>query len=199
MHWWCIHPQLRLQGKITSEHWSLKWFKSYQRRGKYYCNHCWLKKERKDKTIRRVSSLHGLIWFWGFSCRHVNPQLFRKMRTTKRTTKQLLNLKTETYLYIPLIDGKVKKRENYFKNLCALMQKTCTVCIFGYAQHYFSGVEVNNKHYSRLMLIGIALFRLHAQGEESVWRTTDNINFTDVEQFLSGKCPSTWLAWHMLS
>lgn len=37
-------------------------------------------------------------------------------------------------------------------------------------------LRCNNKHYSRLMLIGIALFRLHARGEKSMnvgrWRIT---------------------------
>lgn len=57
-------------------------------------------------------------------------------------------------------------------------------------------VRCNDKHYSGLMLIGIALFRLHAQGEEYECRTMDD-KFTDVEQFLSAKCLSTWLVWHV--
>lgn len=47
------------------------------------------------------------------------------------------------------------------------------------------------------MLIGIALFRLHAQGRRAClggdvgWQS----GFIDVEQLRSGKCPPTWPAW----
>lgn len=43
------------------------------------------------------------------------------------------------------------------------------------------------------MLIGKALFRLHAQVEEDHGQH----KFTDVEQFLPRKWPSIWPAWHL--
>lgn len=57
-------------------------------------------------------------------------------------------------------------------------------------------LKCNNKHYSRLMLIGIALFRLHAHGEENEWRTVGNINSQMWNSFCQEKRPSPWLVWH---
>lgn len=80
VHWWCIH-QVETERKRTSEQWSFNRFKSCRRWGKPYCNHYWLEKERKDKTIRKRVKPQGLICICDSNHRCFNPHLIRNRRT----------------------------------------------------------------------------------------------------------------------
>ena len=47
------------------------------------------------------------------------------------------------------------------------------------------------------MLTGIALFRLHAQGEENLWRTMSYTSSQMWNSFCQESAPQTWPAWHL--